>query len=548
VRIWLLALTLAGCTRPDDPPDAADDTDVVADTDAPADLRLHDEASLAAAEGITAVAGSVWIDASGLDHVDALSSLRSIGGDLVITGGRRLVSLGGLSSLRSVGGDLRVDDATSLVDLTGLGALEQIGGAWEMHGLVSLASVAELSALHEVGGPIALAALPSLTSLACAPGLSTVHGLHIEGLTALPALDGPGVVTTAAGDVLVRDSAVASLPWASALPRVGGTLQLARLPSLVDVSGLASVQAVDGDLVLDDLSALESLSGLDALAQVDGWLTITDTPLLADLIGLSALTTVQGVVLEALPKVVTLDSWTQLTRVPDTLRFSHMTALSTLSMPALVEVGDLIVDRAPELASLSGLGSITSLHGLGLYGNSGLRRLGWADAHVAIDGWITLDGTGLRTLDDVTFEGELADVGPEVSGASLAITRNALLTDLSGLSGVTGAAGAVWLRGLGQVVSLHGLEALSHTGALEISGSPLLADLSGLVGLRTVVGDLTLADNPLLVDVSGLYGLSAADQMILARVPGLCEGQVEALAAALPHIPMDTGALTCPSP
>ncbi len=548
MRIWLLALTLAGCARPDDPIVEPDDSDAGEDTDTQVDLRIEDEASLAAAAGVTHVAGSVWIDASGVADVEALSSLASIEGDLIVTGGRKLASLGGLSSLRVVGGDVRIDDATSLVDLSGLGALEQIGGAWEMHGLVSLASVAQLTALQQVGGSVSLISLPSLPSLACAPGLAIVHGLHVEGMAALSTLDGPGVVTSLDGDLVVRDAAVTSLPWANALTRVEGTLQLVHLLSLVELGGLAHVQTIAGDLVLDDLTSLPNLSGLDAVTEIDGWLTVTDTPLLADLIGLSALTDVQGVVLEAVPQVVALDTWTHLTRVPDTLRLSHMTALTTLSMPALVQVGDLIVDRAPALETLAGLRTVTTLHGLGLYGNSNLRRLGWAGAHVAIDGWITLDSTGLRTLDDVHFDGVLVEVGPEVSGASLSLTRNNLLTDLVGLDGLTGAVGSVWLRDLGQVVSLQGLDSLTHTGALEISGSPLLGDLDALAALRTVSGDLTIADNALLADVSGLYGLTSADRVLLSALPELCDGQAEALQAALPTIPVDTTALTCPTP
>lgn len=548
MRILLLAVTLVGCTRPDDPPGAPADTDVVQDTDTTGDLHIQDEASLAAAEGLTHVDGSVWIDASAVTDVDALRSLESIDGDLVITGGRKLASLGGLGSLRTIGGDLRIDDATALVDLRGLNALEQIGGAWEMHGLVSLASVADVAALRQVGGSIGFVALPSLTSLASAPDLAVVHGLAVEALTALAALDGPGVVSSLDGDLLVRDSPVSSIPWAAGLTQIGGTLQLVHLMQLVDLGGLHAVETVGGDLVINDLSALPSVAGLGSLTTIEGWLTVTDTPSLTDLSDLRGLTTVRGVVLEAVPQVVALDTWTQLSAVPDTLRLSHMTALTTLSFPALRQVGDLILDRVPNLESLAGVGPPTSLHGLGIYGNLKLRRLGWEGAHVAIDGWITLDGTGLRTLDDVHFDGALADVGPEVSGASLALTRNSLLTDVLGLDGITSAAGAVWLRDLGQVVSLQGLDALTATGALEISGSPLLGDLDALASLRVVAGDLTLADDERLSDVSGLYGVVSADRVLLRDLPLLCDGQAEALQAALPAVPVDATAMTCPTP
>ena len=74
---------------------------------------------------LTSVAGTVSISSNAVS-LNALSSLKSVGGDLYIRDNASLTSLDGLSSLKWVGGFLVIQNNASLTSLDGLSSLKRV--------------------------------------------------------------------------------------------------------------------------------------------------------------------------------------------------------------------------------------------------------------------------------------------------------------------------------------------------------------------------------------------------------------------------------------
>ncbi len=212
---------------------------------------------------LATVGGSVTISAANLS-ADALTA---IGGDLVPTADVRL------PSLASVGGDLRA---------TGVGALDlhrlrTVGGDLIVSG-GTLSSLEGIQSVATIGGELLVADLDALTNMDAFQVLTNVGGpITIGPLAGLTALDGFLVLPHATALTLVELPALTVIDGFPALAAVDGKW-LVRGTGLDGIAPVAAVTAV-GTLTVTGNADLVSLEAFGALVRAYR-MVITDNPAL----------------------------------------------------------------------------------------------------------------------------------------------------------------------------------------------------------------------------------------------------------------------------
>lgn len=166
-----------------------------------------------------------------------------------------------------------------------------------------------------------------------------------------------------------------------------------------------------------------------------------------------------------------------------------LTGLSRLPLLQLRTVrGSLLVEAAPSLTSLEGIGGLTTVDEiLSISGNPSLLSLDDLENLTSVGKSFRIQrNESLRYLGGLH---RLKSVG------GLIIEGNDSLLDLAGpheLSSV----GDLWIQRNESLRSVQGLASLTEVeGALLVQGNPTLTSLEGLSGIRTVGGSLGIMDN-----------------------------------------------------
>jgi hypothetical protein len=449
--------------------------------------QVTGELALAATEttavslpGLVEVGEGLVVEGEALETVD-LSGLETAPGAVVDCPGCEMVELGGLTELGEDGLELRgFGEATAL----GLAALERSAGPVVLEGFPQL-TVAELPALVSLGGPLELVGLPALERVEADalsdlqdrleigenPVLTEVSlaSLALPGFaSSLELRDNPLLDTVDLGSlgpqtgnlVVVGNGALATLDL-SGLEAVGDLRIVGELTSL-DLSGLerctGEVELKPGALVSLELPALTAVGDtltvvgaftaldLGLLEAVGGDLSLTPDALVA--LDLGALESVGGALGLTLAGLESVDLGA-LETVGGQLYLGAGGAVSALSLPALTEVGFLVVEGTEGLVSLSAPLLTTVL----------------ADVSVATN-LDLVDLDGLSALDTV--------------GGALAIVDNAELNSVSGLSGVSSVVGDVRIQrnpALSQAAALSLVE--DDIGVANIGGAVAVSDNGG---------------------------------------------------------------------
>lgn len=174
----------------------------------------------------------------------AADSLVTVGGDLVATADVRLpalASVGGdvraegvgvldLHRLRTVGGDLVVTGG-ALTTLDGLQSVATVGGALTVADLGGLVELDTLQVLTDVGGPVTIGPLPELRRLAGFVALPRASSLALVGLPALARVEGLTALTAVDGEWAVRGTGLVGSEPLGAVTEVG-TLTISANPAL----------------------------------------------------------------------------------------------------------------------------------------------------------------------------------------------------------------------------------------------------------------------------------------------------------------------------
>ncbi len=116
------------------------------------EVEITDTESLAALSGYTEIGDTLVIDAQRLTHLDGLSCLESVGGNMYISG--NLGDIDGLANLAKVDGDLSLARLPALTSLSGLRSLNSIGGYFNISGCNRLRALDGLESLRQVEGEL----------------------------------------------------------------------------------------------------------------------------------------------------------------------------------------------------------------------------------------------------------------------------------------------------------------------------------------------------------------------------------------------------------
>ena len=154
-------------------------------------------------QGVNTITGSLIIQGCVIHNLNALSSLVSVGGDLILEDNSAITNINGLSSLTAVGGSLRISNIRRLANLDGLSSLTTIGGSFSLGGGTDLTNLAGLARLRTVGGYLSFNSLSGLPNVNGLSSLTTVGGhLSITTNNVLTNLNGFSSLTTVSGDYI----------------------------------------------------------------------------------------------------------------------------------------------------------------------------------------------------------------------------------------------------------------------------------------------------------------------------------------------------------
>lgn len=190
------------------------------------DVVIRDGRDLNSLRGIERITGSLLIESTSLNSLVGLESIRSIGGNLIIRLNTWLLRLSGsaLSNLETVGGDIVVDGNERLVSVD----------------LPSLLSASSIS----ISNNVALENLSGYKKLLRTEGVIVTNNAALKKIDAFSKLAQIG----GKGEPVCEDGCDYCL---------GLGLRLERNPELQSIIGFAELQAVGGDLCVEDLQSKE---------------------------------------------------------------------------------------------------------------------------------------------------------------------------------------------------------------------------------------------------------------------------------------------------
>lgn len=291
---------------------------------------------------------------------------------------------------------------------------------------------------------------------------------------------------------------------------VDGDRQIA---SAADLAALAGVEVLNGNLTLSGTD-LADLSALGSLREVGGALTLSDNTQLTSLAALGNLETVRGKLeVRDNPLLEGLDGLTSLDTVEGDLEIVGNDELTTLGLTSLRDVqGRVLIYFNDKLTTLAGMPALETVDGMFVYFNPKLAAFD-LDRLPAIDGDLHLvTNARLASLPALTELTTLTDAG------DLTISDNDALTDLSGL------------------VSLSTLD-----GDLYLYFNDTLATVS-LPALTAVGGDLTVLDHAALTTLDLPQLSTVGGRLEIVGNGALPTCQADAVAAGLTG--SDGGAVT----
>lgn len=243
---------------------------------------------------------------------------------------------------------------------------------------------------------------------------------------------------------------------------------------------------ISGNVIIQS-NNITNLNGLSSITSVTGSLRLNNADMLSDISGFSNLT------------MVGLD-----VRIINCGLITSLTGLTSLTSVG----GDLNIASNPNLTSLDGITSLGSVGGdFILNGNSSLTLLQNSQNTVTVSGNITLNSndalinlTGLENIQN--------------TGGSLVISNNLLLTNLSGLTGLNSIQdfNVFTNANLQDFTGLSGL--MTINGNVTINNNPALLHFNGLENLTNIVGSLTVTSNSSLIDLIGLDDLQTIGQSL----------------------------------
>jgi len=442
----------------------------------------------------TEVTGQLTISESssgGIENLNGLSTLISVGGGLLIDNNTALTSLNGLDNLTSVGSTGTAPIGTG-EDIVGL----QISNNQMLNSIEALSSLSSIGSFLEIEDNVSLSSLNGLQ------GISTINGnvfilnnnslLNLEGLNNITQVTGTGILIV--GVFIVGNDMLSSLQGLNNLTTItDGGLSITNNDALTSLSGLSSLETINVGgstslgLNIIDNDGLVSLEGLNS-----NFMTLSFNPLRIERNN-------------SLSSLSALSELTNLTSIASIRIIDNDNLVSLEGLENITSVGDLNISGNDSLESLTGLNNLTStIFGINLLrgdvsilSNSSLQSL---------EGLNSLSEIGVGASSNQSQAAQLT-IANNISGAGEIFPGNVSLTSIAALSNLTSVEGAINIFGCNSLQNLNGLENITTLETLVI-GDPVLID-------NGQIGPLSNLFNESLSDLCGITHL-VSDNIISA--------------------------------
>ena len=237
---------------------------------------LINDTLLTSLAGLNQLTSVYWIEInnnSALTSIDALLTLTSVSGPLVVNGNPVLTNVDGLAGLTSLpGGALLLQNNASLTDLSGVSGMTSIAASLVISNNDALTDLDSLVGLTTVAAPILISDNDALTSISGLSGLVAYSSIfQLVSNSSLTSIAGLDNFTSLDGMNITFNTALTNLDSLSGLTTTGTSgLNIVGNTALTDIDGLAAMVSSNGNVRITDNSLLSLCSSLLILLdQVD---------------------------------------------------------------------------------------------------------------------------------------------------------------------------------------------------------------------------------------------------------------------------------------
>lgn len=289
------------------------------------------------------------------------------------------------------------------------------------------------------------------------------------------------------------------------------------LSTLISLTGFSQSTCLLGNNILYQSQIDDFQTDYPGCTIIEGSIQILGEET-TNLNGLSVLTEIQGSLLINNAGVESI----LVTNLTDLTGLNNLTTIG-----GVLSIGDNTQTNTP-LNSFEGLNNLTSIgYDLQISGNESLNDITALSNLTSLGGFLKIQFndnlTNIQGLNNITsvgglmlwFNESLSSIeGLEkldfIGDDGMFIANNPLLVSLTGLEGVISIGGNVSLGQNSALTNLSGLiKVNSIDGDLSISTNAALTNISGLINLTEISRDLVVIDNPLLLNLSGLDNIDA---------------------------------------
>jgi len=425
-----------------------------------------------------------------------LENLAFVGGKLQIIGNPNIVNCVGLQNLQTIG-ELQVCENSVLTDLSGLEALTHIEGNLDLY----YARIVDIFWGHEDRGDNdAMTSLTGLENLTAVNGkLRIARHDMLSDLSAIANLDHTGIT-----ELMLKQNPNLSgcgLPVICNYLASGGTANISDNNS--GCYDIASIQVTcncpSNDVMLLTQEEVDSFAAQYPNCTELENLSINGSDI-SNLEALSQITAIFGNLIIKETNIETLSGLENLTAIQGNL---YIGDFNPSSCCILDNFNNSTYKGNHNLNSLSGLENLETLNGdLLIVDNTLLTSLSPLSGLNTIGGSLYLyKNNALTSLDGLSnlqaVNGDIAIGRIEMyCGSSNCQTQyfgQNNLTDISGLEGISTVNGTLSIVGNTNLSSLTGLNNMETVGGLTVYANNALTDFTGLENLQTIEGDFTLA-------------------------------------------------------
>jgi hypothetical protein len=300
-----------------------------------------------------------------LSNLEGFTKLDTIGGSLIISQNNSLVNFIGLDSLKLIGVDVNISENNSLINFAGLGNFNEIFRDFIISDNNSLYSLEGVESLNIIHGDLHILNNASLMSLS---GLNNLFSVEYFEITSASILNFEGLNSLSSiGESLriTELSSATNLLGLESLTSIGGALMIENNESLINLAGLDNLNSVAKKIRIKFNKSLKNLTGLNKITTINEIIHIDDNNALKNLEGLNNVTTITGdLSISNNPALTIIESLNKVTSISGNVYFYNNDSLRSLNgLNNLTSVGGNFTLLQCYFPNLNGLNNLNSIGG-----------------------------------------------------------------------------------------------------------------------------------------------------------------------------------------